>query len=349
MTASNQQLVFIGSYTTANQPGIYTFNFDDATGALVPLGAYTGIANPSFVVVHPNGLWLYAVGENAPGTVHALKFERETGTLAPLNEQPSGGDAPCHLLIDGTGKWLFVANYSSGSASVFPIQTDGSLGAVTDHVQHQGRGPNAERQEGPHAHSTTLTPDNRYAIIADLGIDQLVVYEFDAAAGKLVPHHNVNTAPGAGPRHATFHPNGCVLYIANELGNTVTVYEYDAVSGELRELQTLSTLPPGASENTVADIHISPSAERVYVSNRGHNSIAVFAADTDGRLEQLAIPPCSGDTPRNFALAPGGKFVVVANQNSGEVVVLPRLIGSGELGAPITRVAVPKAVCVVFC
>lgn len=349
MPTSNQQLVFIGSYATAAQPGIYAFTFDDDTGALTPLGSYTGIANPSFVVIHPNGQWLYAVGENAPGTVHALKFERETGHLAPLNEQPSGGDAPCHLLIDGSGKWLFVANYASGSASVFPIRSDGSVGEMTGHVQHDGQGPNAERQQGPHAHSTTLTPDNRYAIIADLGIDQLVIYEFDAAAGKLLSHHSVSTAPGAGPRHAAVHPNGRVLYVANELGNTVTVYEYDAMTAGLREQQTLSTLPSGAPENTVADIHLSPSAERVYVSNRGHNSIAVFAADTDGRLERLAVPPCGGNWPRNFGLASGGKYMLVANQYSGDVVVLPRLIGTGELGTPTTRVAVPQAACVQFC
>ncbi len=352
--SSPQALLFVGSYAAPSQAGIYAFSFDKATGHLTALGSFAGIANPTFLVVHPNGRWLYAVSETsqqndaAPGSVWALRFEREPWTIQPINHRPSGGDWPCHLQFDSTGEWLCVSNYATGNVGVLPLLSDGSLGEMTDRVQHHGSGPNAQRQEGPHAHSTTLTPDNRFAIVADLGIDQLVVYRFDAAAGKLSAHGQARSRPGAGPRHLAFHPNGRVVYVANELDSTVSVYDYDALNGVLRERQTLDTLPPGAPENLAADIHLSPSGKRVYVSNRGHNSIAVFDADADGRLARIAVPSCGGNWPRNFALAPGGRFMLVANQYSGEVSVLPQLAGSDGIGAPVARAAVPQASCVQF-
>ncbi len=351
---SSQPLLFVGSYAAADQPGIHAFHFDEASGALTPIGSLAGVANPSFLAVHPNRRWLYAVGETsqkndgAPGSVWAVRFEREPWAIHRVNQQPSGGDWPCHLQIDATGRWLFVSNYGTGSVGVLPILADGALGEMTDLVQHRGHSVNPERQEGPHAHSATLTPDNRFVIVADLGTDELAVYRLDATAGKLGEHARVKTRPGAGPRHLAFHPDGQRVYVANELDSTVTVYDYDAASGALRERQSVEGLPPGAPENTAADIHLSPSGDRVYMSNRGHNSLAVFSVEADGRLTRIAAPSCGGNWPRNFALAPGGRFILVANQYSGEVSVLPRQAGAEEIGAPVARAAVPQASCLQF-
>ena len=354
MAFFDQPLLFVGSYAAPGQAGIYAFSFDDVTRNLTAMGSFAGIANPTFIVVHPIRRWLYAVSETKqpndgePGSVWAFHFEHKPWAIEPINHRPSGGDWPCHLQLDATGKWLLVSNYGTGNVSVLPILSDGALGEMTDLVQHHGHGVHPQRQEGPHAHSVTLTPDNRFAIVADLGIDQLVIYKFDATGGKLIAYGQARTRPGAGPRHMAFHPNGHVVYVANELDSTVTAYGYDAANGSLREMQTLDTLPPGAPENTVADIHVSSSANRVYVSNRGHNSIAVFDADADGRLTRIAVSSCGGNWPRNFALAPGRPFIVVANQYSSEVSVLPLLDGPDEIGAPVASAAVPQASCVQF-
>ena len=346
-------LVVVGSYAEASSPGIYAFAFDSSSGTLTPRGSYAGVANPTFAIVHPNGQWLYAVsetdaGSGAPGSVWALRMTREPWGLEPINQQPSGGDAPCHLELDPSGRWLLVSNYSSGSVGVLPIQADGSLGALADLIQHHGSGPNPARQEGPHAHSARFTPDDRYAIVADLGMDELLVYTFDQSTGKLGARTHADAPPGAGPRHIAFHPNGRRMYVANEMGSSVAVYDYDSSGGALRELQVVGTLPEGAPHNDVADIHLAPSAGRLYVSNRGHDSIAVFDVGADGLLARVATPPCGGAWPRNFAVAPDGRFLLVANQHSGDISVLPALDDAAALGTPVERAAVPGASCVQF-
>ena len=354
MASSTQHLLFVGSYAAAAEPGIYAFRFDDETGALAAAGSFIGVANPSFLIVHPNKRWLYAVSETsrpndgASGSVWALRFEREPWALQSINHQPSGGDWPCHLQLDATGGWLFVSNYGTGSVGVLPVLADGVLGEMADLVQHHGHSLNPERQEGPHAHSATTTPDGRFVIVADLGTDELAVYRFDSSAGKLGEHGRVKTRPGAGPRHLAFRPAGRRVYVANELDSTVTAYDYDTARGALRQIQTIDTLPSGVPENTVADIHISPSAQRLYVSNRGHDSIAVFDVEADGRLARVAVPSCGGKWPRNFALAPGGRFLLAANQYSDEVSVLPVLEGAAELGATCAHAAVTQPSCVQF-
>ena len=278
---TSPHVLYVGSYALADQPGIHVNTFDDATGDLTVRGSFVGVANPSFLIVHPNGRWLYAVSETnqqedgMPGAVWAFRCTSEPWSMEPINHQVSGGDLPCHLEIDSTGRWLLVSNYGSGTVSMLPILTDGALGEMTDLIQHHGSGPHPERQEGPHAHSATFAPDQRFVIVADLGIDALVVYAFDPLAGRLRAHTQITTRPGAGPRHKVFHPSGQRLYVANELDNTMAVYDYDAANGLLRERQIIETLPPTASESTVADIHISPlgaghAPARVYVSNRGH-------------------------------------------------------------------------------
>jgi 6-phosphogluconolactonase len=354
MPASKSSLVFASGYAAVDQAGIHAFMLSEPDGKLTPHGSFAGILNPSFCIIHPNGRWMYAVSEtsqandNLPGGVCALSFERDPFAMRLLNQRPSGGDWPCHLQLDRTGQWLFVANYGTGSASVFPIHEDGSLGEMSDHVQHTGSGPNKERQEGPHAHSVTLTPDNQFALIADLGLDQIVIYRFDSQTGKLIPHGITHTQPGAGPRHLAFHPNGQWVYIANELDNTVTVFDYDKTQGALTEKQGLSSLPSGAGENTLADIHLSASGQRVYASNRGDNSVAVYDVGEDGLLSLVSIPKCGGDCPRNFALSPGEQVMVVANQFSNEICILPVLAGEQALGAVVRRKVVPGASCVQF-
>lgn len=350
----SSSLIFASGYAPANQPSIQAFMFNETNGVLDTHGSYAGILNPSFILVHPNGKWLYTVSEIGQGSdgvaggVCALSFEREPSSMRLLNQQTTRGDSPCHLRLDATGQWLVATNYGSGNAVIYPIQADGSLGEMTDFVQHQGKGPNAERQEGPHAHSSIFTPDNRFVIIADLGIDQLVIYKFDSATGKLLPHASANTKPGAGPRHLVFHPNGKWLYAANELDSTVTLYEYAAANGALLEKQIIPTLPCAASENIVADIQLDTSGKRLYVSNRGHNSIAVYDVTADGSLALASIPSCGGNWPRNFALSPNEKFILVANQYSSEVCVMPLTSDQEALGATLTRVTVAGASCLQF-
>lgn len=354
MTQSTQSHFFAGGYASAEQPGIQSFLFDETTGKITAHGSFTGIDAPSFLLAHPNGRCLYAVSETGKdshgviGEVWALQFEREPFSIQPINHQSTRGDWPCHLQLDATGHWLLATNYGTGNAGIYPLQPDGSLGEMTDFVQHHGTGPNAARQEGPHAHSSIFTPDNRFAIIADLGIDQLVIYKFDSSTGKLLLHSSVNTRAGAGPRHLAFHPNGQWMYTANELNSTVTLYDYDVANGLLLERLSLPTVPSDSPENIVADIHVSATGRRVYVSNRGHNRIAVYDVGADGSLNLVSIPSCGGNWPRNFALSPSRRFVLVANQYSNEICVLPIQEGKEALGAPVSRSTVTGVSCIQF-
>jgi 6-phosphogluconolactonase len=354
MTTNAKHFLFVGSYAPEDKPGIYAFLFDSATGDMTPHGSFAGITNPSFLTVHPNGKWLYAVSETGlgsdgvHGSVHALKIEQGSLNLQPINWQSTQGDWPCHVVIDGNGRFLIASNYGTGNAALFPILPDGGLGEMTAFVQHEGQGANKARQEGPHAHSAVFTPDNRFLVVADLGIDQLVIYQFDAETGSLSADAKVQAAPGAGPRHFAFHPDGQQLLVANELDSTVTVYDYDAGNGTLHALQTVETLPTNAPESSVADIHFSPSGQHVYVSNRGHNSVAVFSFGDNGRLTRLAISPCGGNWPRNFALSPDGQFMLVANRRSDQISVLPIHADGSEIGAAVVRVSVAQPSCITF-
>jgi 6-phosphogluconolactonase len=353
-TSSDHYRLFVGSYSPPDKPGVRAFDFDAASGALAERGSLGGIINPSYLILHPNLKWMYSVSETQQaaggraGEVVALRFDSQSLAAEIVNHQPSGGDWPCHLRLDPTGKWLVVTNYGSGSVGLLPVNEDGSLGDPAEVVQHQGHSVNPDRQSGPHAHSSNFTPDGGLLIVADLGLDRLMLYKLDTAAGKLVRHGEVPIEPGSGPRHMTFGPNGDRLYLATEMGCTVVTFDYDAASGAFHELQTLDTLPPGAPETTVADIHLTPDASRLYVSNRGHDSLAVYEVDANGLLKTLGFRPCAGKTPRNFAVSPDGRFVLVANQDSGGVDVLPINPGGDELGEPVARAAVPGASCVQF-
>jgi 6-phosphogluconolactonase len=358
MSAEQQPLFFVGGYAPATEQSLHAFRLDEATGALTALGGFTGMASPSYLAAHPNGRWLYAAseaGQGGPdsfGGVWALSYEPgESVTFETVNSQDARGTSPCHLTLDGTARWLVFANYGTGSAGVMPVRADGSLGELADFVQHQRSNANRPRQGEPHAHSATMTPDNNFVIICDLGLDKLMVYALNPETGRLRLHQQAEARPGAGPRHAAWHPDQKHLYVANELDSTIALYDYDADSGSLTEKQHLSTLPnrpAGASESTVADIHVTADGQRVLVSNRGDDSLAIFEIGDHGRLSLNTIQPCGGQVPRNFQFSPSGKWVLVANQNSNEVVVLPFGGGHDPLGEPVARAAVKAPAIIHF-
>lgn len=334
------RLLMVGSYAAATKPGIHLLRWHAAASQFTPVSQFTGITNPSFLVIHPNRPWVYAVSETAKGMVWALRLAAANDTLLPLNQQPSGGDDPCHLQIDSSGRWLLVSHYSSGSVAVLPIQPDGSLGVVCAQVQHTGSSVHPQRQTAAHAHSACFTPDGRFVIVADLGLDALCVYGFDSEKGQLFPQACIGTKPGAGPRHMVFHPRGRVLYVANELDSTVTAYDYQA--GQCQERQTLPTIPPDASPSYAAHLALAPSGQQLFVSNRGHNSLARFAVAGDGQLLPQGYVDCGGDWPRHFALTTD--YLIVANQYSHTLTLLPANLP----GSPLATIAIPAPSCVQF-
>lgn len=356
MTQHTDSIVYVGTYTTRGAEGIYAYRFDPASGDLAPLGVAARTENPTFLAIAPNARYLYAANEVSEldgqpgGAISAFSINPDTGTLTFLNRQPSHGTAPCHVAVDQSGRFVLAANYGSGSASILPVQEDGRLGEASDVVQHQGFGPNERRQQGPHAHSVTLSPDNRFAFVADLGIDRMMIYRLDLDEGRLLPNDPpwAETYPGAGPRHFGFHPNGQYAYVVNELGSSVTAFAYDADRGALREMQTLSTLPDRfGGRNTCADMHISASGKYLYGSNRGHDSIAIFSIDPDtGLLTPIGHESTRGKAPRNFGLDPSGSFLLAANQDTNNIVAFRVDRETGLLTATGHQTQVPAPVCI---
>ena len=354
---AEKPLVYVGTYGLGSQQGIYVYHMDMSSGALqfvtqVPEAG----ENPSFLAIHPEGSSLYAVNEIADfdgkqdGAVVAFSIARDTGHLTYLNRQPSIGATPCHLTVDNTGRFVLVANYNGGTVSVLPIREGGALGPSTDSAQHSGSSIHPEHQSVPHPHSINLDSIGRHAFAADKGIDKIMVYRLDTGQGKLVPHQtpSVRIRPGAGPRHFGFHPNGRHAYVINELDSTLTAFNYDAVDGTLAEIQTVSTLPKGFNGfSWCADVHVSPSGRFLYGSNRGHDSIAIFAIDGHtGKLEYVGHEPTQGETPRNFAIDPTGTFLLAANQDTGTIVTFRIEPESGNLDASGYVTKVPSPVCI---
>jgi 6-phosphogluconolactonase len=348
--------VFVGTYTQKDSKGIYRFELDLASGKLTSRALAAEAKNPSFVALDPDQRFLYAVSEVATfdgkksGGVSAFALDPKTGDLTLLNEQPSGGAGPCHLVVDRAGKHVLVANYGGGSASVLPIESGGRLGKATAFVQHKGSGSNPKRQEGPHGHSVNLDRANHFAVVADLGLDKLMVYRFDAAKGTLTPNEppSVSLAQGAGPRHFAFHPNGENAYSINELDSTVTAFHYDGQRGILEPLQTVSTLPKDLKRNnSTAEVQVHPSGKFLYGSNRGHNSIAIFAIDPKtGKLSYVGHQSDQIKTPRNFGIDPTGSYLLVANQDSDSIVVFRIDAETGALRPTGIAAEVSTPVCV---
>jgi 6-phosphogluconolactonase len=356
----NTYFVYVGTYTeeASTSKGIYAYRFDSSNAQLTSIGLVAQTTNPSFLALHPNHHFLYAVNEvgnfkgQKSGGVSAFAIDQATGKLTLLNEVASGGADPCYIIVDKTGKFVLVANYTGGSVSVFPILQDGSLGAASAFVQHAGHGTNPKRQEGPHAHSIDLSPDNRFAIVDDLGLDETLVYKFDSAKGSLTPNDPpfAKADAGAGPRHFALSPNGKFGYVIDEMGDTVSVFSFDAAAGALRPLQTISTIPKGfAGQNDDAEIVIHPSGKFLYASNRGHDSIAIFSIDPEkGTLTLVEYVPTKGQSPRNFEIDPTGRFLFAANEKSNNIVVFRIDPQTGRLAATGKVLDISQPVCVRF-
>jgi 6-phosphogluconolactonase len=355
-----QYLVYVGTYTAkTNSKGLYVYRFDAGSGQL-SAGEVAGESpDPSFLAVHPNGKYLYAVneidnfgGQNS-GAVSAFAIDRKTGALKLLNQAATRGAGPCHVSLDRTGKFVLVANYDGGSVATFPVHDDGSLGEAASFVQHSGSSVSKERQEAAHAHWIGTSPDNRFALAADLGLDKVLIYRFDANKGSLSPNdpHFLEVDPGAGPRHLAFHPNGKFAYVLNEMAATVTAFAYQPEKGSLSILQAVDTLPKrynGPKE--AAEIAVHPSGKFLYASNRaGVDAITAFAIDSaKGTLKQAGQFSTKGKTPRNFAIDPSGKFLVAANQESNDIVVFRIDPATGSLTPTGHSVEVPAPVCITF-
>jgi len=355
-TASAESLpVYFGTYTQGENSGkgIYRSVLDLETGKLSDPVLVAEAQNPSFLEIHPNGKLLCAVSETGgAGSVGAYAIDADAGDLKLLNEQPSGGTGPCYVSIDHTGRNLLVANYGSGSAAVIPIESDGRLAELTGFAQHKGSSVNPKRQNGPHAHSINVSPDNRFAFVADLGIDKIMIYRLDVEKGKIAANTPpcAEVKPGSGPRHFAFHPDGNYAYVINELNCTVTAFAYASASGALTEIQTITTLPSGFDgSNTCAEVRVHPGGKFLYGSNRGHDSIAVYRVDlAKGTLTFVEHETADIKTPRNFNIDPTGRFCLVANQGSDSVVVFRIDRQTGALEPTGYRIAVPKPVCVRF-
>lgn len=351
--------VYIGTYTDGASRGIYQSVLDVPAGTMTPPQLAAEIVSPSFVAIHPGQKLLYAVNETAEfegrktGAVTAFSIDTGTGALRVMNQQPSEGMHPCHLVVDAAGRHVLVANYSSGTVAVLPLETgSGRLGKAVSVIQHQGSGVNSQRQEAPHAHSINLDAGNRFAFAADLGIDQVLIYRYDAASGALTPNDPAagRVAPGSGPRHFAFHPSQAFAFVNNELTSTVTVFRYDAEKGSLTPGQTLSTLPEGGfAGNSTAETVVHPNGRFVYVSNRGHDSIAIFEFDaTTAQLTARGHQATGGKTPRNFNIDPTGTLLLAANQGTNDITVFRIDQKSGGLIPTDVRLSVGSPVCLRF-
>jgi 6-phosphogluconolactonase len=354
----DQHVVYIGTYTVRGSLGIYASNFDPLSGQFDSPRLQAETINPAFLAIHKNGRFLYAVSEindyndQRSGAVRAYAIDRKTSGLTLLNEVSSGGAGPCYISIDGSGKYVLVANYHGGSVAVFPILEDGRLGGNSAFVQHYGSSVNPARQKEPHTHSIATSPDNRFAIAADLGLDQLLLYGFDVDKGSLAANNPPFAAisPGGGPRHFVFDPRGSFLYTIDEIASTVSVFSYDPRNTELILQQTISSLSEGFSgNNEAADIHIDAQGKFLYASNRGQDSIKVFAVDEgDGTLASVGDVASGGKTPRNFAIDPSGNHLIVGNEDSDNLVTFHIDRESGKLSPTGNVVKVPSPVCIVF-
>ena len=364
-----ETLVYIGSYTEpirfgtgkilqGKGDGIYVYRMDQKSGALEPVSKATGITNPSYLAFDSPRRFLYVVNElktfeNTPtGTVSAFAVDPKTGKLEFLNKRMTHGTDPCHVLVDKKGKYVFVANFMSGSICVLPVLEDGSLGEASDFIQHQGSGIDPVRQQGPHAHAVTLDEAGRFAFVPDLGLDKVMAYQFDPKRGMLEPNQVpwVKMKPGAGPRHVAFHRSGKFAFLINELDSTLASLSYDGRRGAFKVLQIVPTLQEGyQGESTCADVQVSPAGAFVYGSNRGHDSIVIYRVNQRaGRLTYVGHQSTLGKTPRSFAIDPTGRFLLAANQDSGTVVTFRIEPKTGKLLPMGHAIQVPTPVCVKF-
>jgi 6-phosphogluconolactonase len=350
-------IAFVGTYTRGDAKGIYAYRYDAASGSMTSLGLVAESPNPSFLALHPNGEYLYAVNEGDPesptnGSISAFSVNKDTGQLTLLNKVDSKGEAPCHLVVDQTGKFLFVANYTAGNVGSWRIQPDGSIGEMASLIQHQGSSVH-ERQASPHAHEVVISQDNARLFVPDLGMDKVMIYQINAETGELTANNPPAAilTPGTGPRHMEFHPGGRHAYIIGEINSTITTFDFDPATAAFTSKQIVSTLPEGFTGNTsTAEIEVSADGKFVYGSNRGNDTIAVFSVDPEAKtLTPVEYAPIQGQTPRNFVIDPSGAYVFSENQNTNNIVQFSRDAAAGKLtqtGQVLTEV--PTPVCMVF-
>jgi 6-phosphogluconolactonase len=356
--SKGKYLVYVGTYTDHGSQGIYAYRFDSIRGETTPIGLVAATENPTFLAIHPNRRLLYAVNEvdqfegKPSGGVSAFAMDRSTGKLNLINSVSSMGKGPAHLSLDKTGKYVLVANYGGGSVAVFPIEHDGRLGKASAFAQHTGSSVNPDRQSGPHAHQILMSNDNRYALVADLGLDEILVYKFNAAKGSLTPNDPAyaKTDPEAGPRHLAFSRDSKFVYVINELQSSVKTFSYNPNTGKLRSLQTISTLPRDfRGQNTDAEIAIDAKGRFLYASSRGHDSIMIFAVDPKtGTLSHVQDVSTQGKTPRNFAIDPTGNWLFAANQDSNNIVLFKIDPKTGQLTPTQHPLEISSPVCVTF-
>ncbi len=353
LETAEKYVAYVGTYTTGDSKGIYVFNMDPFTGKWELLDTVSAVENPSYLAISKDRRHLYSVGETnefngrESGAAASFSIDERTGRLKFINMQASGGRAPCHIAADAGNMWLFVANYAEGTVSIFSIESDGSISKESNVIYHKGSGPVLDRQEKAHAHFVGLTPDEKFLCAVDLGIDRIVVYDFNGIDGKLksLDEKSVPVRPGAGPRHMDFHPGGRFAYLLNELTSDIVVLEY--AGSAFRQVQFISALPQGYSgESYAAAIHVSRDGKFLYASNRGHDSIASYKIDgNNGRLELLAHTSTGGNFPRDFAIDPAGRYLYAANQHTGNIVQFK----IPDSGVPIPtgyEIKVPDAVCI---
>ena len=349
--AKCQYIAYVGTYTnqrpTPKSKGIYAYRFDAKTGKFTSIGLAAETSNPSFVAVSPNHKFLYAANENNQGTVSAFAIDAATGMLKALNSVSSKGSGPCHVSLDKTGKWLFAANYNNGSVASYPVKADGSLGEAVSSIQHQGSSVDKSRQAGPHAHEAAVSPDSKLLFVPDLGMDKVMEYRI-GADGALTPNAPpfIGVAPGSGPRHIAFAPNGKFAYVMTEMTDSVIAFSYDGKGGA-REIQTIAAGPDVAGRSG-AEIVVHPSGKFLYASNRGHNSIGIFTIDSNGKLTAAGNVPTQGKTPRFFGLDPTGAYLIATNQDSDNIVVFKIDQKTGGLTPTGDVLALASPVCVAF-
>lgn len=350
-----KEMMYVGTFDERNSKGIYVFDFNRDSVSFRLLQTVPDQKSPSFLEIHPSGKFLYAVNRSSFidgkewGTVSAFSVDSINGTLSLVNEQSSYGRGPCHIAFSMSGDYAFVSNYNDGSLVVYAVNNDGSVSDSLQLIRHHGKSINADRQESPHVHSAVISPDDRFLYVSDLGIDRVMIYAFYSGSGLLEPAAMpfVEVEPGSGPRHFTIHPNGRFAYLAEELSSTTAVFKRDTVLGTLTQIQRISSIPADYDgQNTNADIHTDPDGRFLYVSNRGHNSLVVYAVNEDGLLSVAGYQHTMGDRPRNFLIDPAGDYLFVANRNSDNVRILKINRESGIPDDTGITVKVPGAVCI---
>ncbi len=352
-TAQKAKLI-IGTYTSGKSEGIYIYDFNTKTGDNNFVSSIKS-SNPSFLAVSPNKKYLYAVNEDADslnngGMLSAYKFYKKKKQLSFINQEPSGGNHPCYITVDNTSQWAITANYTGGSLSITPINKNGSLSPDKKVIQHNGKSANKERQEKAHVHQTLLTPDNKHLLVADLGMDKFFMYDFDNASGAIKENAAISVSAGSGPRHAAIHPSNKYVYLTEELSGTVAAFSFSD-DGKLKLMQTISAVPEDYKGSLGgADIHVSPDGKFLYASNRGElNDIIIFSVDAaTGILKVVGHQPTLGIKPRNFNFDPKGNFLLVANQDSGNISIFSVNHETGLLTDTGKSISVPNPVCLVW-